>query len=306
LDKFYVPAYVNGKVTMGVGLVVVASGVDYHGRSETIVDSTGSFSLPVKPQSKVEVILPGSNTPPQPITTPSAPGDAVTMPDLHISRSECKRTILVAKFIQELVEVPFIPDLKKLGFDVGFAKNELSFLALLPTKKWDVIVIISDHAFVSSVTPQAFVEPVVAAHASGTALFLMADNAPYFMHANLILAQLPHTGGLQLAGNTPGKQILKRGVPTRPGEFGVHPITAGVGSLFEGETICYPTSVPESFTLVGTSSNGNPAFLVANEDNGHGRVVVDTGFTKLYPGRWEQTPGTATYVINSVCWLAKC
>ncbi len=39
------------------------------------------------------------------------------------------------------------------------------------------------------------------------------------------------------------------------------------------------------------------------EPENKGRVVVDCGFTKLWPTYWAQTAGTERYVRNAAVWL---
>ena len=41
------------------------------------------------------------------------------------------------------------------------------------------------------------------------------------------------------------------------------------------------------------------------DDYRNGRVVVDTGYTKLYEEHYTQTAGTDRYFVNALCWLGK-
>jgi len=38
------------------------------------------------------------------------------------------------------------------------------------------------------------------------------------------------------------------------------------------------------------------------EKGKHGRLLVDTGFTKLYPEYWSLA-GQARYIVNAIVWL---
>jgi len=104
---------------------------------------------------------------------------------------------------------------------------------------------------------------------------------------------------------------LGYGKPDSPGEFNEESIIfAGLNYLYEGITICYPvmgdgSSIVDADTklkVLATSTDGNPciAFIESTETNG--RVILDTGFTKMYAGYWESA-GQSRYVINSAVYL---
>jgi len=107
--------------------------------------------------------------------------------------------------------------------------------------------------------------------------------------------------GTTITGNTPGQRVLGYGKPNVPGEFDAeHLIFAGINYLYEGNTICYPES-DGKLTHLATSSDGKPVISFMDSTTDHGRVIVDTGFTKLYCS-WESA-GQARYVVNATVYL---
>jgi len=149
---------------------------------------------------------------------------------------------------------------------------------------------------------------------------------------NLILkqiAQIPNdeqkpTSYIQFSGNTNADKVLSYGEPTKPGEFDKHHIIfSGINYLYEGVTICYPVcqsseetpgsipvdpaekEVPKKigeYDVLATSSNGKPVILKIEKQNGCGRVIIDSGWTKLYNFNWS-TVGQSRYVVNACVWL---
>lgn len=145
---------------------------------------------------------------------------------------------------------------------------------------------------------QKFGDACEAFHRSGGGLFVLADNMPFYTHANVILERISNA---ELEGVTPGNQILKLGDAQFPSSFSSHLITTGItGELYEGDTVCYPKSLG-SLQPLAQSSNGKPVILYQEASGNNGRVVVDTGFTKL----WLKfnTAGTSRYVRNVAVWL---
>jgi len=112
--------------------------------------------------------------------------------------------------------------------------------------------------------------------------------------------------GFTLIGDTPGHNILKPHFTLQAGTFlPNHIITTGVPELFEGSTICYPSSSHPEVKVLGQSTDGNPVILYADKNvQGRGRIVIDCGFTKLGLECWNKTTGTSRYVTNAVCWLS--
>jgi hypothetical protein len=82
--------------------------------------------------------------------------------------------------------------------------------------------------------------------------------------------------------------------------------------------ICFPQAIGEAIVplkegdkapekvgklkVAATSSNGNPVICYMDHCESGGRVVVDTGFTKLYPEFWV-SEGQARYVVNACVYL---
>jgi len=129
-------------------------------------------------------------------------------------------------------------------------------------------------------------------------LFIFGDNDPYFAHANAVL---PSIAGTILVGNTPGGRVISYGDPATAGEFDEKSlIFAGINYLFEGITICYPNS-DGKLTHLARSTNDKPCISFMDSTEEHGRVVVDSGFTKLYCS-WTSA-GQARYIINVCVYL---
>jgi len=62
-----------------------------------------------------------------------------------------------------------------------------------------------------------------------------------------------------------------------------HTISYGLRNLHEGITICHPDKIHKDFTIFAYNSNNEPLIVYADENENHGRIIVDCGFTKLYP-----------------------
>jgi len=190
--------------------------------------------------------------------------------------------------------------LTQKGFKVTFTTDERDFIKHLRSEPgFDVTWIISgNNSQLSSEEQLDFKSAVLNFHRSGRGLFIYGDNVPWFFHANLIL---PDIVGTSLIGNTPGQRVLGYGTAKTPGEFdSEHLIFAGINYLFEGITICYPES-DGKLTHLATSSDGKPCISFMDSTEEHGRVLVDTGFTKLYL-QWDSA-GQARYVVNGTVYL---
>jgi len=186
----------------------------------------------------------------------------------------------------------------------------------------------SYRTFLKDKYKEEFISSVVDYHKSGGGLFLWGDNEPYYYEMNLILKQISEFNNdeknpsyIQFSGNTKADKVLSYGDPTKPGEFDKeHLIFSGINYLFEGITICYPvvqSSVTDSFAdpsvggvrgtlgkydVLATSSNGKPVILKIEKNDGRGRVILDSGWTKLYKFGWS-TVGQYRYVVNACVWL---
>jgi len=152
-----------------------------------------------------------------------------------------------------------------------------------------------------------FVKLVIEAHKKGAGLFIFADNQPFTYQANLVL---PEIAGCIVTGDDQGNQTLVCGQPQEPGRFDPeHLVFSGINSLYEGVTICYPCPVRlegktedevNMLQTLATSTYDRPVISKLESTDDHGRVIVDTGFTKLDKSRWD---GQERYVVNACVWL---
>jgi hypothetical protein len=164
----------------------------------------------------------------------------------------------------------------------------------LRSGKYDILMLVSG---TSLNAPQnildEFVDAVFDFTINGGGLFICADNDPFFAQANLILWRL---FGIELTGNTPGKNTLKPGNPNIKGHYDSdnHMITVGIDSqIYEGITICYPKQINNNWCIFGTSSDDHPVLISSKDEftggkNKPGRVLIDCGFTKFYDGYFEK------------------
>jgi len=193
--------------------------------------------------------------------------------------------------------------MEKKGFNVVVATRELQFLELLKEDKWDVVWIAGCRRTYDQFSQEEFTNAIIKFHRSGKGLFILGDNDPYFVHCNMIL---PSLVGCSLIGNTTGNKTMKFGSVKTIGEFDQeHLIFAGINNLFEGVTICYP-NVVSKLIPIAMSTDGNPCILCCERGNSNyedgGRIVVDSGWTKLYHSYWASA-GQARYVVNATVWL---
>jgi len=199
-----------------------------------------------------------------------------------------------------------IAALERKGFYVDNVQNENDFIRKLQSKKnYRIAWVISS----STIQDPQFISILLDFHSSGGAIFLFADNIPYVSHASEFLFR---KFGMMLTGNYPGNKTLtfKTDGYQHAGHFGSHDIFTGIRNLFEGVTICHPVYlVPinrlSTIRTVATATDGNPCVLVyePDEKSSDGRLCLDCGFTKLFIN-WD-SPGTARFIINVSCWLAK-
>jgi len=186
--------------------------------------------------------------------------------------------------------------LAKKGFRVDFTNKEEEFIQKLLKKEHDVAWIISTQS--SSCSAEEFKKAVVSFHESGRGLFIWGDNHPYYVQANIVL---PDIVGTKLVGMTPGERVLSYGDSKKAGEFDQNSlIFAGINYLYEGHTPCYPET-DGKLTHLATSSNYKPCISFLDSTEKHGRVIVDSGFTKLYLS-WTSA-GQARYVVNACVYL---
>jgi len=182
----------------------------------------------------------------------------------------------------------------------------------------DVVWIVSG-ASVTQPGFEQFLDALEFFHRRGGGLFIWADNAPYFAHANQLLMRLFPSDGIYLEGNDEGGQVMRAHTDgLTPGHLTTqHLIMTGLFSLFEGVTISHLTRVGSLKVLAtynnGPSYGGKAYSAVADGDvykrckapyrPGRGRIAIDGGFTKLYDEYWDKTAGTERYVKNASAWL---
>lgn len=133
----------------------------------------------------------------------------------------------------------------------------------------------------------------------GNGLAIWADNVPFYADANLLAKAIT---GATFSGNRQAERIMTPAERLSPGHFIDHPLTQGVNSLYEGHTICTIEIAP-GVTLLGQSHDGQMSIGAFERDDQ--RVVLDTGFTKLYSQWFRETAGTARYLRNIAFWLAR-
>jgi uncharacterized protein YegL len=133
----------------------------------------------------------------------------------------------------------------------------------------------------------------------GNGLAIWADNDPYYADANLLAHALL---GSRFSGNEPGDQVMVPGAAQTPGRFVEHQLTQGVNNLYEGITICTIDPKP-GLVILGRSHDGQMCLGCFERDSQ--RVVLDTGFTKLYREYFHKSAGLGRYLSNIAFWLAR-
>jgi hypothetical protein len=141
-------------------------------------------------------------------------------------------------------------------------------------------------------------------------LFLWGDNDPYHADANAIISRLPFFNStVSLAGNFYADKIIAEHTDPEnmrahgPHGFKPHYITTGLESLYEGITISDIRDPQELCEPIITCSDGRSHVTCLYSKDKY-RVLIDGGFTRLYPDRWARTAGTARFVTNAACFLA--
>jgi len=135
--------------------------------------------------------------------------------------------------------------------------------------------------------------------AAGNGVAIWADNEPFYADANLLAEALI---GSRFSGNEMADRVMVPSSERSRGCFIEHQLTQGVNNLYEGITICTIHSAP-GVTILGESHDGQLC-LGCYEDE-HRRIVLDTGFTKLYTDRLHRSAGLGRYLSNIAFWLAK-
>jgi hypothetical protein len=131
----------------------------------------------------------------------------------------------------------------------------------------------------------------------GKGVYIWGDNDPCNADAlPLAIALLE----VEIGGNSPGQQVVKKSLgPGKPG-FITHQISTGLDNIYEGTTIA-TIGDSENIQPIMRGSAGNVVTAVYDRDGK--RAVIDGGFTRLYPSYWNKTAGTARFVKNAACWL---
>jgi len=191
--------------------------------------------------------------------------------------------------------------LQKKGFRVDDTSDENTFTEKLNSGNYDVAWIVSGDKFQGN--QKDFKEAVINFHRKGRGLLIYGDNLPLYVQANILLPELV---GCELYGDTAAGNTLQYGKAEIRGFFDEnHPVFTGINNLYEGVTICYPNR-PSKLVTLATSTDGNPCILKceAKESNiaDGGRILVDSGWTKLYSSYWASA-GQARYVVNATVWL---
>lgn len=57
--------------------------------------------------------------------------------------------------------------------------------------------------------------------------------------------------------------------------------------MHEGITICHPQNPHPDFKHFAYSTNNEPLVSYAEENENHGRIILDCGYTKFYSNYWE-------------------
>ena len=143
------------------------------------------------------------------------------------------------------------------------------------------------------------VEMICAFAQNGGGLLLWADNDPYFQDANAVAQTLLK---VSLSGNKLGEGIMLPGERLSPGHFIEHPLTSGVNQLYEGHTIC---TISAAANVTQLAQSHDRQICMACYESDKQRVVLDTAFTKLKPGSFYKTAGTARYFRNIAFWLSR-
>jgi len=216
------------------------------------------------------------------------------------------KTIIVMIYyggIHQYCFCKIIPALKQKGFSVYETFNENDFVANI--NKFDVAVVISSNG---TQERPSMVKACVDFYNGGKSLFLHGDNEPYFGEINKILSGLYVKGDFQLTGNDPGDKILKGVEELKPQTFNrYHPLGTGFLQLYEGITICYPANknIPEDMEVFAVNSSGNMSIVCSKmvENRKTGKLLIDSGFTKLDYRFSENGNEVIRYITNAIGWL---
>ncbi len=79
--------------------------------------------------------------------------------------------------------------------------------------------------------------------------------------------------------------------------FKPHRLTTGLESLYEGITIA-DVQDPQQICEPIITCSDQKSHVTCLYDKDMQRVIIDCGFTRLYPDRWAKTAGTSRYVTT--------
>ncbi|CAD7929199.1 unnamed protein product [Amoebophrya sp. A120] len=149
----------------------------------------------------------------------------------------------------------------------------------------------------------------------GNGVYIWGENKPCYEDANRLGKYLI---GATMSGNVPGGKVVReRPLGSNSGSgFVQHLITTGLETLFEGVTVATihqdrnfhrQRMMPLVYGSDMIPDDKNPGGQKPNlvtavyEQDGR-RLIIDTGFTRLYVN-WDSA-GTGRYVSNAAAWLA--
>lgn len=134
-------------------------------------------------------------------------------------------------------------------------------------------------------------------------LYLWVDNTPLCTYVNYITEKF--FSGMKFIGNYLGNNILNKSeeLSAKGTFYQNHPFAYGINNFYEGWTISHPINLHPDFKIFALNSEGNPNVIYAEENENHGRIIIDTGYTKLWDTWWNTTAGTRQYVSNANVWL---
>ncbi|CAD7924552.1 unnamed protein product [Amoebophrya sp. A25] len=153
----------------------------------------------------------------------------------------------------------------------------------------------------------------------GNGVYIWGENKPCYEDANRLGKYLI---GATMSGNVPGGKVVRerplvatRGATASEGPgFVQHLITTGLETLFEGVTVAtihqdrnfhrqkMKPLVYGSDMISGPGGVPQPNLVTAVYEQDGRRLIIDTGFTRLYVN-WDSA-GTGRYVSNAAAWLA--
>ena len=189
------------------------------------------------------------------------------------------------------------PELKRRGFNFTVYRDMDKFLD--EVMNYDIVWVISNKQIVGD--KERFVKGMGEFMKAKKSLFLWADNTPFTTHANAILET--YFEGMQLEGNYIGQKIITKSDKVEKSMFDQnHSIAYGLNNLYEGVTICHPIKMHPDFKEFARNSNNEPLIIYADENEKHGRIIIDMGTTKLGTNFWGKA-GTHQYVSNANVWL---